>query len=357
MTAAANGMRLGLCLAAFGGSDLKEALAEAAEYGSPYPNQACPDQPCPDQPCSDQLCLDLPTDTTLGLVDARRCFSDTSYREEVATVLARGSGEGRRAGAQGQPVTCVSNSRDSQLLLGPHGPHTDPVWPGSAADKRLHAVQCAIGSIRLAELIGCAVVRLLVGCPDFARWLSWWGSDVSWADNVDEFYTQAEPLLRAAREAGVVVALEPHPKQIVYDRASADLLFAAGPQWSDTLALCVDPANLAAIGYDPVEAVRGWQARLVAVHAKDLQTWTASGPPSGHGWNRYGPGPPIRFRALGLGALNWPAIVSTLIDEGFGNVLYVEHEDVLLPRRQGISRGLSLLREFLPRAAAEGRTW
>jgi sugar phosphate isomerase/epimerase len=201
------------------------------------------------------------------------------------------------------------------------------------------------------------VVRLLVGCPDFARWLSWWGSDVSWADNIHEFYTQAEPLLRAAREAGVVVALEPHPKQIIYDRASADLLFAAGPQWSDTLSVCVDPANLAAIGYDPVEAVRGWRSRLISVHAKDLQTWTASGTPSGHGWSRYGPGPPIRFRALGLGTLNWPAIVSTLIDEGFGNVLYVEHEDVLLPRRQGISRGLSLLREFLPRAAAEGRTW
>lgn len=330
MTAAADQMSLGLCLAAFGGTDLKAALAEAAGYGP--------------------LCLDLPTDTTLGLVDARRCFSDASYRDEVATVLSGGT-------AQGQQVTCVSNSRDVQLLLGPHGPHTDPVWPGSAVEKRLHAVQCARGAIRLAERIRAPGVRLLVGCPDFARWLSWWGSEVSWADNVDEFFGRAEPLLREAREAGVAVALEPHPKQIIYDRASADLLFSAGPEWADTLALCIDPANLAAMGYDAVDAVRGWRAPLVGVHAKDLQTWTGSGAPAGHGWSRYGPGPPIRFRALGLGVLNWSAIVSTLLDEGFTNVLYVEHEDVLLPRHQSITRGLSLLREVLPRTAAEGRTW
>jgi len=328
--AAEGGMRLGLCLAAFGGASLSEALAEAGDYGP--------------------LSLDLPTDTTLGLVDARRCFSDSRYRNEVAAVLGA-------ALAQGQQVACVSNSRDSQLLLGPHGPHTDPVWPGPAVEKRLHATHCAIGSIRLAERIGTPVVRLLVGCPDFARWLSWWGSDVGWADNVAEFYTHAEPVLRAAREAGVVVALEPHPKQIIYDRASAELLFGAGPEWTETLALCVDPANLAAIGHDPIEAVRGWRSRLIGVHAKDLQTWTGNGGPSGHGWSRYGPGPPIRFRALGLGTLDWPGIVSTLIDEGFERVLYVEHEDVLMPRRQSIIRSLSLLREFLPRTTAEGRTW
>jgi sugar phosphate isomerase/epimerase len=135
-------MQLGLCLAAFGGMGLQAALAEVADYGL--------------------LCLDVPTDTTLGLVDARRCFSDAGYRDEVAGVLAR-------AAAQGRPVTCVSNSRDAQLLLGPHGPHTDPVWAGSAKEKRAHAERCAIGAIRPAERAGAPVVRLLVGCPDFAR--------------------------------------------------------------------------------------------------------------------------------------------------------------------------------------------
>ncbi|MBV9449363.1 MAG: sugar phosphate isomerase/epimerase [Streptosporangiaceae bacterium] len=322
-------IRLGLCLAAYGGLGLPAALAEAADHGP--------------------LCLDLPTDTTLGLVDARRCVDDGEYRDEVAKAVT-GLGNG-------WPVTCVSNSRDAQLLLGPHGPHTDPVSPGTAEDKRAHAVQCAVGSIRLAERLGVTTVRLLVGCPDFARWLSWWGSDVSWADNIAEFFARAEPVLRTASEAGVTVLLEPHPKQIVYDRSSAEELLRAAGRWSDVLALCIDPANLAAIGHDPVTALTGWHAGLAAVHAKDLQRWPGPGKPPGRGWSRYGPQPPIRFRALGLGALDWSLIVSTLIDECFSGVLYAEHEDVLLPRRQSIGQTLKVLRDLLPADASEGRTW
>lgn len=318
-------MSLGLCLAAFGDVDLGTALGQADKFG--------------------QLWLDVPTDTTFGLVDARRCATDAGYRSEVAEVLA-----GRRIG-------CVSNSRDAQLLLGPHGRHTDPVCPGTADAKRAHAMTCALGTVRLAERVGAPVVRLLPGCPDFGRWLSWWGSDVGWADNIAEFRSAAEPLVRAARDAGIRLLLEPHPKQVVYDRQSAELLFAHNPDWVDVLGLCVDPANLAATGHDPVAAVRGWGPRMAAVHAKDLQRWPGTGRPTGPGWSRYGPQPAIRFRALGLGELPWPAIVAALQDEGYDGVLYVEHEDTLLPREQSIGRSLRWLESMLPVGAAEGRTW
>lgn len=325
------GIQLGLCLAAYGGTALPGALAAAAAHGP--------------------LCLDLPTDTTLGLIDAGRCLASSGYRDDIAALLT--------AGPAGQTVSCVSNSRDAQLLLGPHGPHTDPVAAGPAADKRAHAVRCALGSIRLAERIGAPTVRLLTGCPDFARWLSWWGSDVSWADNVADFLRHAEPVLRAAREAGRTILLEPHPKHVVYDRTSAEQLLAAAAAagWADVLALCIDPANLAATGHDPVAAVTGWPGRLAAVHAKDLQRWPGPGLPPGPGWSRYGPQPPIRFRTLGHGGLDWPAIVSALLDEGFSGVLYAEHEDALLPRQQGIGQTLGVLRSLLPSGPAEGRTW
>lgn len=121
----------------------------------------------------------------------------------------------------------------------------------------------------------------------------------------------------------------------MYDRASAELLLAATTDWSDVLALCVDPANLAATGHDPVDAVRGWGERLAAVHAKDLQR-SPAGRVSGPGWSRYGPQPPIRFRALGLGELDWPLIVATLQDEAYDGIVYVEHEDV--PAAAGAGR-------------------
>lgn len=313
---------LGLCLAAFGGSGLRTALDQAGG-----------------------LCLDVPTDTTLGLVDPVRCGQDDRYLDEVAEHL------------KGHNVTCVSNSRDAQLLLGPHDRHTDPVCPGDAETKRAHAIRCSLGAIRLAERVNAGSVRLLPGCPDFGRWLSWWGSDVGWQDNVDAFSEHAKPLLTAARDAGLRILLEPHPKQVVYDRRSIELLLDATAEWQDVIGLCIDPANLAATGHDPVDAVRGWGDRMVAVHAKDLQRGNRNGTGTGAGWSRYGPQPPIRFRALGLGELDWPLLVSTLQDEGFSGVLYVEHEDALLPRAQSIGLSLDLLRSLIPATRAEGRTW
>ena len=323
-------IQLGLCLAAYGGQNLKTALTAAAEHGP--------------------LCLDLPTDTTLGLIDARRCFDDSHYRAELVHVLLGAS-------TAGWPVTCLSNSRDAQLLLGPHGPHTDPVLAGTTEEKRAHAERCALGTIRLAEQIKAPAVRLQLGCPDFSRWLSWWKSGVTWRDNIVEFFARAAPVLSAAREAGVLVLLEPHPKQVVYDRTSVNLALAVGADWAGVLALCIDPANLAAMGYDAAATVRGWGERLVAVHAKDLQQWSGPGEPRGAGWSRYGPQPPLRFRALGLGTLDWSAIVSALMDEGFTGVLYAEHEDALLPAQQSIARTLAELRSMVPNAPAEGRVW
>lgn len=314
-------MELGLCLAAYGDLDLAGALGRV----------------------DPELVLDVPTDTTFRLVDARR-LAEEDYLAGVAGALA-----GRRVG-------CISNSRDAQLLLGPHGPHTDGVLAGDVPAKQAHARACALGAIRLAERVGAPAVRVLPGCPDFGRWLSWFGSEVGWADNVAAFRRHAEPLVLAARAAGVRLLLEPHPKQVVYDRASAELLLSSTEDWADVLGLCVDPANLAATGHDPVDGVRGWGDRMPAVHAKDLQR-SGSGTPRGAGWSRYGPQPPIRFRALGLGELDWPSIVAALQDESFDGVVYLEHEDALLPRDQSIERGLGLLRSIVPDGRAEGRTW
>ncbi|GAB3977916.1 hypothetical protein GCM10029978_069120 [Actinoallomurus acanthiterrae] len=320
-------VRIGLCLAAWGGSGLVAALEQVALVEADA--------------------VDLPTDTTSGLLDLTRWSRDEACRAELRAALA------------GVRVGCVSNSRDTQLLLGPHGPHTDPVLEGSEQAKREHALRHALDTVRLAADLGAPHARLMFGVPDVARWLSWWHSTVSWADNVTAWCEAARPVLRLAAEYGVTLLVEPHPKQVAYDRASARQLLDAAARTEPRAAvrLCVDPANLAATGHDPVDAVRGWGADLGAAHAKDLQVWKGAEGPRGAGWSRYGPGPPIRFRALGAGGLPWPAIVSALLDEDFHGVLYVEHEDALLPREQSVGVSARLLRELLPRTRPQGRTW
>ncbi|ONI92307.1 hypothetical protein ALI22I_04785 [Saccharothrix sp. ALI-22-I] len=318
-------MAVGLCLAAWGGAGLDAAITAAAESGVDA--------------------VDLPTDTTSGLVDADRWADDADYRADL------------RAALRPVVVTCVSNSRDAQLLLGPHGPHTDPVLRGSPDEKRAHALRHASHAVRIAADLGAGQVRLMLGVPDLARWLSWWHSDVGWDDNIAAWREAADPLLDLAAEHGVELLVEPHPKQVAHDPPSTRTLLDAVAGHRASVRVCLDIANIAATGHDPLACVRGWGADLGAAHAKDLQRWTGADVPTGAGWSRYGPGPAIRFRALGSGDLPWPALIAALLDEDFTGVLYVEHEDALLPRRQGVANSVRLLRALLPDRQPQGRTW
>ncbi|SFD47415.1 TIM barrel protein [Streptomyces aidingensis] len=283
--------------------------------------------------------VDLPTDSTAGLVDLARWAGDRDHRAALRA-LVRGSG---------LEVGCVSNSHDALLLLGPHGPHTDPVCPGTGRQKRAHALRAALDTVRLAADLGTGQVRLMLGVPDFGRWMSWWGSGVSWADNVAAWAEAARPVLAEAARHRITLLLEPHPKQVAYDRPSTEaVLAAAAGAGGAPVRLCLDPANFAAVGHDPVEAVRGWGTAPAAVHAKDVQRWPGPGAPDGPGWTRYGPGPPFRFRAAGSGELPWRAILAALAEERFTGVLYVEHQDALLPAGRGMAAALRTLRALLP---------
>jgi sugar phosphate isomerase/epimerase len=316
-----------VCAAAFGDLALDDALGQISRLGLTR--------------------IDLPTDSPFRLTPDLDRLEQPGYAAELRDTLARHQ----------ITVDCVSNSRDTQLLLGPHGPHTDPVAAGPPAAKRAHAQRYARATIALAAAVGAPVARLYFGCPDYARWLTWGGSGVSWADNIDELARVAEPLLEQCREAGLRLAIEPHPRQVVFDcrtaRATADRL--AG--YADVLGFCLDPANIATLGYDPGQIVRGWDPPPVAVHVKDLETWPGTGPPPGPGWTSYGPQRPIRFRALGRGTLPWPSLLDGLLADGFAGTVFIEHEDVLLPRAQSIASAADQLRTLLPAAPPEGRTW
>jgi sugar phosphate isomerase/epimerase len=318
---------IGLCAAAFGDLPLSAALPAIRDLG--------------------HVLIDLPTDSTLRSLPGIDELEDPGFAQELAATLAR----------HDVTVGCVSNSRDTQLLLGPHGPHTDPVHAGDPAAKRAHALRYGHATIALAAALGSPLVRLYFGCPDYARWLTWGSAPVSWQDNIEEFAAVAEPLLDRCRDAGPILCVEPHPKQVLFDRHSVDAALDRLAGHADVLRICLDPANLATLGYDPIDLMRGWRGLPVALHVKDLEVSTAAAWPRGPGWVSYGPQRPIRFRALGRGTLPWPAMLDALLAEGFTGTVFIEHEDVLLPRAQSIAEATSRLRALLPVSQPEGRTW
>src|SRR5690242_16854285 len=111
-----------MCAAVFGDLPLGEALDAVASAGFDV--------------------IDLPTDSPFRTM--REWWEGPLSGAEVR----------RRLDDHGIRTACVSNSRDSLLLLGPHGPHTEGVRTGTADEKRAHGMDAALRSIDLAAEVG-----------------------------------------------------------------------------------------------------------------------------------------------------------------------------------------------------------
>jgi sugar phosphate isomerase/epimerase len=214
--------QIGLCAAVFGDLNLDSMLDAVAALPVDF--------------------LDLPTDSTLALNSGVDDLGGEAHGDRVAQALK----------ARRLTVRCVSNSRDTQLLLGPHGSHTDPVCAGSREEKLVHADRCARATISLAARTGAEQVRLYFGSPDYALWLDWRGSTQHRSNSVRALADAAVLYLDLCRDAGLTLSLEPHVRQAVYDPITARQLVDELADHADVFRLCIDQANFAAIGWDPV---------------------------------------------------------------------------------------------------------
>ena len=165
-------------------------------------------------------------------------------------------------------------------------------------DADLRAVQTAL-AVRLVGLVpelGADVVTLCTGTRDPENmWRAHPGNaePSAWAD----LRRGLDPLLEAARDAGVRLGVEPEPANVVRDApAAARLLDELGPD--APIGIVLDPANLltpATVdrqGEILDEAVTLLGARIVGVQAKDV---VASG-----------------YSAAGAGLMDYPGVFAAL---------------------------------------------
>ena len=91
------------------------------------------------------------------------------------------------------------------------------------------------------------------------------------------------------------------------------------------------------------------------MHAKDLQRWPGPGTARAR-LEPIRPGAADPLPRAGPGGLDWPAIVSTLLDEGYSGCSTPSTRTCCCPgsRHQAT---LGVLRGLLPAGPAEGRTW
>jgi len=318
-------MRLGVCLQALYHLPFRDALSAARELGFEL--------------------IELP-------VDARNPFLDLD--EALA-------GGWRRIGQEirdsGLGISALSNHQEGQLLLGPHGPDTDPIHPGSAEAKVRYATQRLSRTAELARRLEVGVVCGFTGCEDGSRWFPWPLAD-GYERMGREFRERLLPVLDGFARHEVRFAHECHPKQFAYNLETAKLALDL-VDGHPALGFNLDPANLVLSGMDPLAFVAELGGRILHVHAKDAELVAPHAARSGllaHGaWTR--PDRGFRFRVAGWGDLDWKRLISALRTASYDGVLAVEHEDPTMSRLEGLRKAVMHLEPLLLREPADPPWW
>lgn len=268
---------------------------------------------------------------------------------------------------------CVDGLREAVqsrgLELSALSCHGNPLHPDEAFARASHETWRR--TVELAVELGVETVVCFSGCPgdgpsashpnwvtcawppDYLEVLEW-----QWTERAIPYWREEA---RVARDAGVRVALEPHPGFLVYNPETAlRLREACGPE----IGVNLDPSHFVWQGIDPLLAVRelGSAGAIFHVHAKDVYVdpynTARNGVLDTKQYGRFGERS-WSFRSVGYGQGEkfWRDFVSALRIVGYDGVLSIEHEDGLASVEEGLSRAVEVLRAVVLRETPAEMWW
>lgn len=248
----------------------------------------------------------------------------------------------------------VTATRKAGIALGPMRIRAS--LADSDPTTRAQALDQAVGELDLAVELGMSTVWTL---PRNFR------NDATQRANFEAAVHSLRRLVSEAERRSLRIAIENCPfdgQNAVCTPEVWDALFEQVP--SEALGICMDPSHCVWQGIDHLRALREYRQRIIHVHAKDTEIMS-------EGQYRYGvAGPQLeelgkeagqppdgwwRHRLPGLGAVDWNAFLTTLVDLGYDDVVSVEHEDPLRGQsiervRTGLSQARRHLGQFVPTA-------
>jgi sugar phosphate isomerase/epimerase len=224
-------------------------------------------------------------------------------------------------------------------------------------------------TVQLAALLNVPVVNVLSGLPAGApgdsmpNWVTCpWPPhflDIlkyQWDEVGIPYWKQAEQF---ARDHGVNTGIEMHPGMLIYN---VETLLRMRSETGPALGANFDPSHLFWNGVDPVAAIRALGEAIFHVHGKD--SYVDQYNIAVNGCNDHKPYGQIpdrswTFRAIGYGHSTkvWKDIVSALRMIGYDYVISIEHEDALMSFDEGISKGVSVLKEAVTFEAPGEMFW
>jgi len=219
--------------------------------------------------------------------------------------------------------------------------------------------QVVRGTLKLAGLLGVRRVVMMSGLPggpgdQNANWITTaWPPEVheilryQWEDVALPYWRD---LAKQAHANGVEkICIEQHAHQLVYNTETALRLRDA---LGELVGVNFDPSHALWMGGDPLRAIRQLRGAIYHVHAKDtridpknteLNTLLETKPNdrvAERAWN---------YVTLGYGhsEIWWRDFVIQLRQNGYDDVLSIEHEDYSLPPIVGVRRSVELLKNVI----------
>jgi sugar phosphate isomerase/epimerase len=306
-------MKIGFCVVNYSEKPLKEVVKIAADSGYD--------------------CVELPAYEDNGQVNVKELLKGNNAQ-----------GMKKMVEDHGLFISSLSNHPDSLLVMGPYGPGTDSICPGTREEKIKFGTQSLIRSAQLASELGVPAVVAFSGMENYGQ---------------EQFVEKYVPILDRYKEYGVKLAFEPHPNNIIYDTQSA-LRCLEIVDHHPSYAINLDPANILFSGVNIQTFVDELRGRIAVVHAKDCEIVNHNLAKGGlnmymqDGWGRLDRS--FRFRIPGWGDVDWKRLISELYITGYDYTFNYEHEDVIMSRADGVKKTIEFLRPLMIDAPYEGRT-
>jgi len=213
-------------------------------------------------------------------------------------------------------------------------------------------------SIRLADQLGVDNVNTFSGLPagspdgSVPNWITApWppehaeALEYQWEEVA---IPQWSDLAAHAADHDVNVCLEMHPNMLAYEPTS---LLRLREATNEHIGANFDPSHLYWQGIDVTDAMRviGEADAMHHFHAKDTRLYETNARVQGYlDTNAYTdePNRSWLFRSIGYGhgEEHWKDVVSTLRMIGYDGALSIEHEDSLTSSREGLEKGVDILK-------------
>jgi sugar phosphate isomerase/epimerase len=253
-------------------------------------------------------------------------------------------------------ATFSAKIRDHGLEISALNCSGNPLAPGERGKAHDRVVR---NTMKLARALGVRRIVMMSGLPggpgdQHANWIT-----TSWPPEGQEIlrYQWEEvalpywrDLVIHARENGIEkICVEQHAHQLVYN---TETLLRLRNAVGEMVGVNLDPSHALWMGGDPLRAIRQLRGAIYHVHAKDtridpanteINTLLETKPNqrvAERSWN---------YVTLGYGHSEvwWRDFVILLKQNGYDDVLSIEHEDYSLAPMVGVRRSIALLRNVI----------